>query len=153
MPEYRVRPIRQDDFFWLKDYDCAPLSLERDSVYLFFCVHFSEFSFVSVDDRARPVGFVLGFLPAGQSVAYVHFLFVEEAMRRRGVGRALMQRFIGAVRAAGARAVTLYTIRAVAFYERLGFERCAGRFEQRIADYIREVKGAAPMTLVLGPDG
>jgi ribosomal protein S18 acetylase RimI-like enzyme len=142
-----VRPINQSDFFWLKDYDCTPLSRERDSIYLFFCVHFSEFSFVAVDSHNEPIGFVLGFLPAGQTTAYVHFLFVDEAVRSNGIGKALMDRFIDAVRSAGGDQVTLYTIRAVSFYAGLGFVDETSRFSEPVAAYIKHSKGAIPMSL------
>lgn len=148
-PNYEIGPIDQQDFFWLKDYDCAPLSIERDSIYLFFCVHFSNFSFVAVNEHNTPVGFVLGFLPAGQSTAYVHFLFVHETARGNGIGKALMHRFIEAVRSAGGRQVALYTIRAVSFYESLGFVEGADRFSEAVADYITHTKGAVPMSLHL----
>lgn len=146
---FRVRSIRQDDFFWLKDYNCQPLSIERDSIYLFFCVHFSDYSFVAEDRQGRPLGFVLGFLPARATSAYVHFLFVAEAERGAGIGSRLMHEFNGAVRRAGGLEVLLYTIRAVEFYKRLGFSPGAARFEAEVADYIQQVKGATPMSLRL----
>lgn len=147
--DYAIRPIDQQDFFWLNDYDCAPLSIERDSIYLFFCVHFSNFSFVAVNEHSTPIGFVLGFLPAGQSTAYVHFLFVQETARGNGIGKALMHRFIDAVQSAGGGQVALYTIRAVSFYESLGFIDGADCFSETVADYITNTKGAFPMSLRL----
>ncbi|MFN3249413.1 GNAT family N-acetyltransferase [Roseibium album] len=146
---YSIRPIDQQDFFWLKEYDCAPLNIERDSIYLFFCVHFSNYSFIAVDVHNNPIGFLLGFLPANQSTAYVHFLFVHEKARGNGIGKELMHHFIDAVRSVGGRQVTLYTIRAVSFYESLGFVDKTDRFSKEVADYITHAKGAVPMSLHL----
>ena len=146
----RLRSIRQEDFFWLRTYDFSPLSMERDSIYLFFCVHFSDTSFVAFDTlNDQPVGVVLGFLPAGKSIAYVHYLFVDEGYRRQGIGSRLMESFIDAVRLQGAKDVTLFTVRAVDFYQRLGFEIGNVAFDGVVSDYIGDAKRASIMRLKL----
>jgi GNAT superfamily N-acetyltransferase len=143
---FRVRPIQQGDFFWLKSYDCAPLTIERDSIYLFFCVHFREYSFVAADFSDVPIGFVLGFLPAGSTSAYVHFLFVRDNFRRKGVGTRLMTEFMHAAARNGAKSVLLYTIRARSFYKSIGFSDGADLFEEPVTQYIIAHKGAQPMS-------
>lgn len=142
-----IRPLNPEDFFWLKDYDCRPLNLERDSIYLLFCVHFQRTCFVSVDEEGAPVGFVLGFLPSGATTAYVHYLFVAERYRRNGLGRRLMDAFIGSVSSCGAQDVVLFTIRAIAFYSELGFKPDASPFPASLSAYVRDKKGATIMRL------
>lgn len=138
------------DFFWLKDFDCSPLTVERDSVYLFFCVHFRRTSFVARCPVTGDVrGFLLGFLPANSLDAYVHFLFVMPEVRKQGVGRALMQHFAAAAAALGARRMCLYTIRAGLFYRRLGFETSNGPFDAELASYVSQRKGAELLTCPL----
>lgn len=141
-----VQQLAPSDFFWLKDYDCAPLTLERDSVYLFFCIHFRQTSFVARCPRSGAVkGFLLGFAAAHEPHAYIHFLFVAEADRNQGVGRALIARFTAAAGNVGATTMCLYTVRAEGFYRRLGFQRSLDPFPAELAAYIQNKKGAIPM--------
>jgi ribosomal protein S18 acetylase RimI-like enzyme len=146
MSSVAIRNLTQGDFFWLKDFDCSPLAIERDSIYLFFCVHFRQFSFVAEASDRRILGFVLGFLPAGSASAYVHFLFVQEEARRSGVGTSLMEALIESVAKAGAESVTLYTIRAQSFYKSIGFQEVADVFDVPVSRYITLEKGAQPMS-------
>jgi len=147
---FEVRQIQPRDFHWLKDFDCAPLTIERDSIYLFFCVHFRDTSFVAYDSESqRAVGFVLGFVPAGSSHAYVHYLFVEESIRKHGIGRALMGQFCDAAHNLGATTTCLYTIRESKFYQGLGFTHHCGPFDTSLARYVADVKGAHLMTATL----
>lgn len=142
-----IREIQQTDFFWLKDFDCTPLARERDSIYLLFSVHHRRTSFVAIDVATRsPVGFLLGMLPAASDSAYMHYLFVHELHRRRGIGSALVTAFAGATRTLGAQRITIFTKRAEAFYEHLGFERRSEVFIDSIAEYIRGTKQAEIMT-------
>jgi GNAT superfamily N-acetyltransferase len=100
-------------------------------------------SSIALDSATNePVGFVLGFLPAGETTAYVHYIFVVDRQRRDGIATALMNAFMEAVRSLGASVVTLFTSRATSFYESLGFKRSTDLFSKDIADYL-ESKGAA----------
>jgi len=56
----------------------------------------------------------------------VQALVVEEALRGRGIGQALMQDAEAWALARGLRSVALHTSRAEAFYTRLGYARIAG---------------------------
>ena len=142
-----VRQLAPTDFFWLKDYDCTPLTIERDSVYLFFCVHFRRTSFVARCPRSGVVqGFLLGFAAAHELHAYVHFLYVAEADRNQGIGRALMASFAAAAADLGTTSMCLYTIRAEGFYRRLGFQLSLDPFPAELATYIQDQKGAVLMT-------
>jgi GNAT superfamily N-acetyltransferase len=68
-------------------------------------------------------------------------------VRRRGVGRALIQRCVEVARAAGCRRLTLTTTdnnaAAIAFYHRLGLARCEVRPDGVAAS--RRLKPAIPM--------
>jgi GNAT superfamily N-acetyltransferase len=147
---FSVRHLDQTDLFWLKDYDCTPLHLERDSVYLFFCVHFRGTSFVAWSEaEARPLGFLLGFVGGGGTTAYVHYMFVELASRGRGIGSTLLRAFEARCSELGAKRVVLFTARARAFYEGNGYAVHGGTFEPRIAEYLRDVKHATVMSRAL----
>ncbi len=70
---------------------------------------------------------------ANASVVQIEELFVEEAERGAGTGRALVA---AVVEWAGSRAaveVTVPTRRAGAYYERLGFERTAEYYHRRLS--------------------
>jgi ribosomal protein S18 acetylase RimI-like enzyme len=145
---YYVRNLIQDDFFWLKNIDCAPLHTERDSIYLFFCVHFRSTSFVLIDAiSSKPLGFLLGFLPNGSSIAYIHYLFVLAAHRNQGLGRSLVKHFLEASQKLGADEITLYTSKAVAFYQKQGFEACNSIFSGTVLSYLEHKKGVRVMRL------
>jgi len=145
----QVRKITQDDFHWLHQFDCSPLNIERDSIYLFFCVHFSQTSFVALNDKGSPVGFLLGFLSAGSTSAYIHYLFVEKAKQRCGIGRQMMQAFEENVRELGAQRITLYTRSAVEFYRGMGYALENPIFSPTVEDYVRKVKQVHVMSRVL----
>jgi|SRR5581483_8996948 len=89
-----------------------------------FFVHFRDTSFVAEEDD-RVVGFLCGFRSQTYpDEAYVHFVGVDPAVRARGVGRALYERFFEAVAPRTVvRAVTSpVNERSVAFHRALGFE-------------------------------
>lgn len=145
-----VTPLCPDDFLWLKDYDCAPLPIERDSIYLMFCVFLTGTSFVARSRTTGEVrGFLIGMVPAGSGEAFVHYLFVAERQRGGGVGRTLMHAFSAAAAASGATRVCLFTRRAADFYAKLGFERASGPFPPALASWVRDVKGSVLMTSAL----
>ncbi len=77
----------------------------------------------------EPLGFVVGRL-LGED-AELLLIGVAEAERRRGVGRALLERFLADLRVAGARRVTLEVrasnAAALALYRSSGFERWGER--------------------------
>ncbi|MEW6443198.1 MAG: GNAT family N-acetyltransferase [bacterium] len=145
----QVRRITQEDFHWLHSFDCSPLTIERDSIYLFFCVHFGRTSFVATDSNGRPAGFLLGFLPAGGATAYIHYLFVEPVARRQGLGRRLVRTFEETVLELGAQRVALFTRRAVEFYHAVGYALDNPIFEPTLEDYLHGVKQVRVMARVL----
>lgn len=138
--------LEGSDYFWLKDFDCAPLPAERDSIHLLFCLHFRDLCFVAEETAThRPVGFVLGLNSTEGHVAHVHALFVDAAHRGGTLGRELMERFVAASRGAGCRYVVLYTVRAAEFYTRLGFSRGWPALQPAIQFHIEQERGAICM--------
>ncbi len=81
-----------------------------------------ELSFVAVSS-AGPVGY--GVASRKPDAVHLHHLIVGPAWRGSGVGRELLRRVTAGALAVGARDVSLKVhrdnVRAIAFYERLGF--------------------------------
>ena len=89
--------------------------------------HFAGTSWLAASDgESRPLGLLLGFAsPERAGEIVIHYLAVDPAFRRKGIGRALVTRFEDAGRDAGARRVTAACRpddRAVlAFFAALGY--------------------------------
>lgn len=101
-----------------------------------FFLHFEGTCFVADDADGQLAGFLIGFLSqSAPDEAFVHFVGVDPARRRAGVGRALVERFVEAARAAGRTSVRVVAhpsdARAIGFLESVGFaaERIARDFE------------------------
>ena len=80
------------------------------------------------------VGYCLGFdhytFYANGRVAWVEEITVHETMRRRGVGKALMENFEEWSRNRDNRLVALATRRAASFYKSIGYEESATFFRR-----------------------
>ena len=89
------------------------------------------------DDRGTLVGYAMavefGTLFANGSVVQIEELFVEEAKRGAGTGRAMIEAIVRWASSRGAAEVTVPTRRAGAYYERLGFERTAEYYHAALA--------------------
>lgn len=99
--------------------------------------HFAGTSWVVEDDRARIVGFLVGFVsPDHPDLAYVHMVATSPNHRRSGLGRALYERFFDDVRSRGVRQVTAVTWPgnrvSVGFHRALGFRIDDGPGTQRL---------------------
>lgn len=99
--------------------------------------HFTGTSWVVEDDRARIVGFLVGFVsPDHPDLAYVHMVATSPNHRRSGLGRALYERFFDDVRSRGVRQVTAVTwpgnLVSVGFHRALGFRIDDGPGTQRL---------------------
>ena len=80
------------------------------------------------------VGYCLGFdhhtFYANGRVAWVEEVTVKEPLRRRGVGKALMENFEEWSRKRGSKLVALATRRAASFYGSIGYEESATFFRK-----------------------
>src|SRR5687767_9194787 len=113
-PRYRVRLAKATDASELA-------AFERDAFRSYYARHrFSEEQFERyltrprtiayvVTARGQIIGYVLGILVRTPPVARLLSLAVSSSYRRRGIGRALMTRFIAAARREGAHAAYLET--------------------------------------------
>jgi ribosomal protein S18 acetylase RimI-like enzyme len=91
-----------------------------------FFVQFAQVSFAFEADGSL-VGLLLGLLShARPDEAVVHFVGVDPAFRRLGLGRRLYERFFAAAQMHGRKAVRAYAVPsdrdAIAFHLALGFE-------------------------------
>jgi ribosomal protein S18 acetylase RimI-like enzyme len=88
--------------------------------------HFTGTSWVVEDTEGRLLGFLIGYRsPDDPARAVIHLIGVHPSHRRRGLGRALADRFLGDARAAGVRRVEAVTPpdrrAAIAFHRAMGF--------------------------------
>jgi GNAT superfamily N-acetyltransferase len=91
-----------------------------------FLDHFHRTSFV-VEEKGRPIAFLIGFLSASKGdEAYIHFVGVDPAFRRHGIGAALYERFFELARSDGRHRVKAITAAvnadSIAFHRELGFD-------------------------------
>lgn len=110
---------------WWDDEQPAARSQRVALVPRLFFQHFTDTSFVIVDEH-RLVGFLIGFLSQSQSdEAYIHFVGIDPSYRGRGLGADLYERFF-----AISRGHRRHTVRAItsasnagsqAFHRRMGF--------------------------------
>ena len=88
--------------------------------------HFTGTSWLAETGDGRLAGFLIGFLSPDQpDAAYCHLIATNPNLRRRGLGRALYERFFEDAGTGGRRSVTAITWPAnhgsIAFHRALGF--------------------------------
>lgn len=110
-----------------------------------FFVHFRATSFVA-EARGRVVGFLAGFRSQTHSAqAYIHFVGVDPASRRSGVGRALYERFFDAARQLGCTEVHGVTSpinhTSIRFHVSMGFEVLPAADESDGVPYVTNYDG------------
>jgi ribosomal protein S18 acetylase RimI-like enzyme len=93
--------------------------------------HFASTSLVARGERDALLGFLVGFVSQDRPAeAYLHLVGVLPGRRRRGLGRALVERFTADLRTRGVEAVATVSWpgdpRALAFLRAMGFEVDAG---------------------------
>jgi ribosomal protein S18 acetylase RimI-like enzyme len=133
MGELTYRPPIEQDYLdvvaaldkWWDDSRAAARSQRAALVPRLFFQHFTDTSFVVVDED-RLVGFLIGFLSQSRAdEAYIHFVGIDPAYRGCGLGADLYERFF-----AIARRHRRHTVRAItsasnagsqAFHRRMGF--------------------------------
>jgi GNAT superfamily N-acetyltransferase len=99
--------------------------------------HFADTSWIAESADGRLQGFLVGFVSPDHPIeAYVHMIGANPNCRKRGVGRALYERFFDDVRARGARTVHVVTWPgnqiSVKFHTALGFRAEDGPGAQRL---------------------
>ena len=99
--------------------------------------HFTGTSWIAEDAEGRLAGFLVGFLsPDRPEMAYCHVIATNPNRRRKGLGRALYERFFADASAAGRSVVTAITWPAnrasLGFHRSLGFEVLAGEGTQNL---------------------
>jgi GNAT superfamily N-acetyltransferase len=92
-------------------------------------------AFIAVaSDSGRVVGYVMGFdhhtFYANGRVSWVEEIMVSEDVRRRGVGRRLMEGFEQWARSRQSKLIALATRRAAQFYQSIGYDESATYFRR-----------------------
>ena len=136
---HTIRPAEltdSDALFSLASAFATSFSVERTA----FGTSLSELlqspaAFLAVaSDGGRVVGYVLGFdhhtLYANGRVSWVEEIMVSEDVRRRGIGRQLMESFEQWTRNRQSKLIALATRRAARFYKSLGYEESATYFRR-----------------------
>ncbi|MEK4512022.1 GNAT family N-acetyltransferase [Paenibacillus anaericanus] len=126
MSEVKITPFDSKGLLQLKDLDCFPLPIERDSIYIMFYRFFRNTCRLAYINEEL-VGFVLGVVDqTEQSHVYIHYLFVKEEHRGQHIGIGLMNELIHYLRNNNYSKVTLMTGKDneinKRFYSRLGFK-------------------------------
>ena len=99
--------------------------------------HFAGSSWIVESEDGRLLGFVVGFVsPDHPTEAYIHMVGTNPNHRKRGLGRALYERFFEDARAKGARRVSAVTWPgnqiSVRFHAAMGFRPDDGPGTQRL---------------------
>jgi ribosomal protein S18 acetylase RimI-like enzyme len=91
----RIRNVKEEDFFEIMNLasKCAPIPVERDSIYHLFTKYFANTCFVAERDN-QIVGYILGFISQlEKNVAYIHNICIAPDLRRKKIGSSLYQKF------------------------------------------------------------
>jgi GNAT superfamily N-acetyltransferase len=137
--DYTIRRATKDDadhLFALVQNFATSFTPHREAFDV--CLHHligDESVWLSVAERdGKIVGYCLGFdhytLYANGRVAWVEEIMVDAAMRKKGIGRALMSAFEDWARSRESKLVALATRRAAPFYTALGYEESATYFRK-----------------------
>ena len=87
--------------------NCAPIPLERDSIYHDLTRYFSNTCFVA-EKEGKMTGFILGWISqVDNSIAYIHNICVDPNLRRKKIGIDLYNQFIEVVRDKGVKKIFL----------------------------------------------
>ena len=134
-----IRPAQltdSDALFSLASAFATSFSIERSAFESSFgALLHSPDAFIAVaSDSGRVVGYVLGFdhytFYANGRVAWVEEIMVSEDVRRRGVGRQLMESCEQWARSRQSKLIALATRRAAPFYQSLGYDESATYFRR-----------------------
>lgn len=137
MPTIRPALLTDSDaIFSLASAFATSFLVERAAFESSFCALLqSPDVFIAVaSDSGRVIGYVLGFdhhtFYANGRVSWVEEIMVAEDVRRRGVGRRLMESFEQWARSRQSKLIGLATRRAAAFYQSQGYDESATYFRR-----------------------
>ncbi len=125
-----------DALFSLASAFATSFTVERSAFELSFSALLqSPDAFLAVaSDSGRVVGYTLGFVHhtfyANGRVAWVEEIMVSEDVRRRGVGRQLMESFEQWTKSRQSKLIGLATRRAAPFYQSIGYDESATYFRR-----------------------
>lgn len=127
MSTVRIRNVEEKDFLEIMRVaeDCAPVPIERDSIYHCFTRYFANTCFVA-ESHGRLVGFLLGWVSqVDDAVGYVHNVCVALDMRKKQIATDLYDTFSEAVKRKGCKKVFLIINPknkiSLSFHQALGF--------------------------------
>ena len=109
MLELKIRKVKEEDFIDIMHFatNCAPIPLERDSIYHDLTRYFANTCFVA-EKEDKFVGFILGWISqVDNTIAYIHNICVAPDLRRKKIGIDLYNRFIEVVRDKGVNKIFL----------------------------------------------
>jgi len=128
---FNMRNTEEEDFVEIADLaeNCEPMETERNSIYHIFTKFFKSTSFVVELESGEITGFLLGFIsPENPEEAYIHLLCVDPKIRRKNIGKMLVEKFIEVAALKGCKKVYLITKpinwNSISFYRKLGFMEC-----------------------------
>lgn len=136
---FSIRPARSTDsdaLFSLASLFATSFSVARPAFESFFdaLLQSPEARIAVASDTSRVVGYLLGFdqhtFYANGRVAWVAEIMVCEDVRRRGVGRQLMESFEQWARSRQSKMIALATRRAAPFYQSIGYVESATYFKK-----------------------
>ncbi len=126
--EFIVRNTEEEDFVEIADLaeNCSPMETERNSIYHIFTKFFKSTSLVAELESKELAGFLLGFISQeNPEEAYLHLLCVDPKIRGKGIGKALVEKFMEIAALKDCKKVYLITKpinwKSISFYRNLGF--------------------------------
>ncbi len=128
MEDLVFRNVQEEDFIKIAELgaECEPMENESNQLYHIFTKYFKSTCLVAELSSGEIAGFLLGFIsPENPLEFYIHLLCVDPKMRKRYIGRKLMEAFIQMAGSRGCKIVKLITKpinwNAITFYKKLGF--------------------------------
>ena len=128
MEDLKIRNALEKDFVAIAELaeDCSPMETERNSIYHIFTKFFKSTSLVAELPSGEIVGFLLGFISQeNHEEAYIHMLGIDSKVRRRGIGKELIEKILDIFTLKGCKKVSLITKpinwNSISFYRKLGF--------------------------------
>jgi GNAT superfamily N-acetyltransferase len=125
-----------DALFTLAGAFATSFSVERSSFESSFAalLQSPDALIVVASDSGRVVGYVLGFdhhtFYANGRVSWVEEIMVTDDVRRRGIGRQLMESFEQWAKSRQSKLIALATRRAASFYQSIGYDESATYFRR-----------------------